>query len=343
MMSQPITTAVRRSNRNRIIWGGILAAIVIGTALFNLRYLTNFFSGPRSADRSELLALTNPDAVEHNWVAVTGDQNFDTGMQMVSKSSKTGTETVESNYRALLLDKRLLLIKTPESADVKDYTGALVAIPSEIQSQVVDYVETDQDVKGAFLPYMLDADDFRTNGYIGLGVGGLTLLASLFLLTTGIQRGNSGSHPVFKRLARHGDTAVVSSEIESEMLVPRWSSKNVHITQNWLVQANSADFNAMKLNELSWMYKQVTQRRVNGIPAGKTFAAHIFDHYGHKIEVVAKNEDEAHTILESIHNAAPWAFIGYNEELNKAWQKDRAAVITAVEQRRQAGVAAADA
>lgn len=313
---------------------------MIGVALFNLRYLTNFFGGPRPASRGELLALDNPDGVARNWVDVTGDKNYDTGMQMVSTSSRSSNETVEANYMALLIDDRLLLVKTASDADVTSYNGALVPIPADVQTEVVKYIERSEDVKGAFLPYMLDANNFRTNGFIGLSVGGLTLLACLYLIGTGIQRGDSARHPIMRRLARHGDTTAVISEVENELLAPNWTHGTLHATRNWLVQAAPAEFNAMRLSEIVWLYKHVTQRRVNFIPAGKTFAAHILDAHGQKLAIRARNQKDADAILTGVLDAAPWALAGYDAEIEKTWNRDRSAVIDAVAQRRQQGGAA---
>jgi len=54
-------------------------------------------------------------------------------------------------------------------------------------------------VVGAFLPTMLDATNFYSNGYIGLGIGALVGLASLAAAGLAVYRLlNSQAHPALK-------------------------------------------------------------------------------------------------------------------------------------------------
>ena len=161
------------------------------------------------------------------------------------------------------------------------------------------------------------------------------LAASGYGLFSALSYGDGAKHPISKRLARHGDVPVVVSEIENELVMPRWSHGKLHTTANWLVYAPGADFQAMRLPEVAWLYKHMTQRRTYGIPVGKTFAAHIFDSHGQKIEMTAKNERDVEAILEGAVQAAPWAIVGYDKEIEKTWNKNRAAVVEMVNQRRQ--------
>lgn len=334
MSIQLVSSSIRRSNRNRLLLsvGGI--AIVLAIGAFNLRYLSNFFAGPLPISNVDLEALEKPQQLDRYWVDVNGDDVYETGMQMV-ETGRYGNETISANYQALLIGDHLLLVAASEETATTSYSGALVPIEADIQRDVVDYLEADADIEDAFLPYMLDAGNFRLAGYIGLGIGALMLAASGYGLFSALRYGDVAKHPVSKRLARHGDVPVVVSEIENELVVPRWSHGKLHTTANWLVYAPGADFHAMRLSEVAWLYKHVTQRRTYGIPVGKTFAAHIFDSHGQKIEVSAKNEQGVNAILEGVVQAAPWALSGYDKEIEKTWNKDRAAVVNAVNQRRQ--------
>ena len=202
------------------------------------------------------------------------------------------------------------------------YVSNLFAGPRAISST---------DSGGLGNPEQLD----RLAGYIGLGIGALMLAASSYGLFSALSYGDGAKHPISKRLARHGDVPVVVSEIENELVMPRWSHGKLHTTANWLVYAPGADFQAMRLPEVAWLYKHMTQRRTYGIPVGKTFAAHIFDSHGQKIEMTAKNERDVEAILEGAVQAAPWAIVGYDKEIEKTWNKNRAAVVEMVNQRRQ--------
>jgi len=190
---------------------------------------------------------------------------------------------------------------------------------------------------GEDLLFALDNSEVfgRLMGYIGLGIGALMLAANSHGLFLALSYGDTAKHPISKRLARHGYLPVVVSQIENELAVPCWSHGKLHATANWLVYAPGADFQAMRLSEVVWLYKRVIQRRTYGIPVGKTFAAHIFDSHGQKIEVSAKNEQAVNAILESVVQAASWALAGYDKEIEKIWNNNRAAVVNAVNQRLQ--------
>lgn len=333
MSSQLISNTIRSSNIRRIITSVIIALIVLGVGLFNIRYIANFFAGPRDIDHSELLQIDNADKVSRNWVNVKADQTIDTGYQMV-ETSRTGRETVESNYLALVIDDRILLVESPSADEVTEVSGALIPISDEIRSKVITELEQEADLQDVFLPYMLDAGNFRMPGYIGMGIGGIILLFCAWGVFMGVMQTDVSRHPIMRRLSRFGDPTMTVSEIENELLAPRWQHDKLRITTSWLVYTVAADFSAMRLNELVWMYKQVTQRRVNGIPAGKTFTAIFCDSHGQQIVVQGKNEQDVEEILTQVHGFAPWALAGYNNDIEKAWKKDRAALIEAVAQRR---------
>lgn len=340
MMSQTVATTIRRANRNRMLWSAAGLILVLAVGVFNLRYLSNFFAGPRDIDHAELLALKDPESLSRYWVTVSGDDVID-GIGTEETTGRYGSKSTTAYYQALVIDERALLVADNNATADKSYTGTLVPIDSGVQTDIIDPVESENDLKGIFLPYMLETDDFRFPGYIGFVVGGVILAFSLYGLVSGIQRGDVSKHPIFKRLARHGEPIVVISDVENELIAPRWSHGKLMVTQNWLVQANAANFNAMRLNEVMWLYKHVTQRRVNGIPAGKTFALHIHDSHGHKIEATGKNENDINTMIEGVYAATPWALVGFDKEIEKAWKSNRAAVINAVDQRRQGALAEA--
>lgn len=347
MTSNLVLSAVRRANRTMIIWSAVGLVILAVVGALTLRYYINMFSGPRAVSASELIQINDPDTEDRYYVSVDGDKALDTGVQMVSRSRRSGTERVTANYVALMLDDRLLVVKTPNELPSDEdqipthYEGALVAMPSDIQREVVDDIESQvPELKGRFLPYMLDAGSFSTGGIIGLVVMVPLLLLCVFGIVRASQRTSDPSkHPFVSRLKRFGDPSVVSSEIESEMQAAHPQLGDVHVTRSWMVLAGKSQFQAMRLSDMVWMYKQVTQRRVNGIPAGKTYAVHLFDSHGTKIEIPGK-EEAVDQVIRQVFAVAPWVLTGYNAEIEKAWNKDRASLIAAVAQRRQQVAAA---
>ncbi|HET7160149.1 MAG TPA: DUF6709 family protein, partial [Burkholderiales bacterium] len=144
---------------------------------------------------------------------------------------------------------------------------------------------------------------------------------------------NPLKHPIMRALGRFGPPADIAGQIDAELLADHPKVDRLHLTPHWLVQASSSSLTATRIDDIVWAYKQVTQRRVNGVPAGKTYTAQIWDRHGVCI-TVAGSETFVNQAIESAARRAPWMLAGYNTDLEKAWKSNRAAVLATVDQRR---------
>lgn len=335
---------VRRSNRNMLIISLLVLVILIGAEIAAFRYFYNFFTGPQPIEAETLLEIENPETLQQYYVTIDDVDAYDTGFEYVTE--RNGNETIDKSYLLLDLTDRWLLVEVPgELADPDNlpttYTGGLIPISNEIQREVVDAIyDEEPDLEGVFLPYMLDATDFKTPGYIGLAIAAVVLLGCLYGIFTAMRRmSNPDLHPAVKSLSRFGDASSVAQQIEVEMHSDHPQVSNLHFTRNWLVHKQHASMEAMRYQDIVWAYKKVTQRRTYGVPTGKTFNIHIFDRHGKSITPVAK-ELEVDEALKGISQRAPWAFVGYDADLEKAWKKDRDHVISVIDQRIQENRAA---
>jgi hypothetical protein len=326
--------AISRSNRNQFLLALLTIGVVLACCALSYRYLVNFFLGPQPLNAGQVNAITNLDAQVRYYVTVTGDDVADTGFQEVSRS-KTGTETVKASFFALLVDQQIVLVKGQGEATSKVYTGALVEIPADVRSEVITGIEADEpSLKGRFLPFMLDTSDFRTNGYIGLGLGLLLVLVACGLLLRLVGRIlNPLKHPIMRALKRFGDPEDIAAQIDREMDSDHTKLGQMHLTSNWLLQRNGAILNVTRLNDVMWLYQMVTQHRTNGVPTGKTYAAHIWDRYGVCIIIPGK-EDAVKKVLETVFQRVPWVAAGHTDEIAKAWKADRVRFAAMIDQRR---------
>ncbi|MFL5803300.1 MAG: DUF6709 family protein [Roseiflexaceae bacterium] len=336
MTNSLVHATIRRSNRNQLVLCIVGVLLLAGFAALNTRYLYNFFSGPFSIDKRTLLATEDAGTLRQYWVTVEGDDVADTGFQMVRRSQRSGSESVTASYMALLLDDKVLVVKAQDDKSVTKYTGYIETMPSDIRTRIVADAEQDMpEMRGAFLPYILNTDGFRGTGYIALGLGIPLFLLCVWGLMRAIKRSNDPSvHPIMRALSRFGPADYVAGQIDAELQADHPKVGKLHLTPSWLVQAASARLDATRLDDVVWAYKQVTQHRTNGIPTGKTYAAQIWDRYGVCITVAGK-EAFVNQALEAAAQRAPWLLTGYSAELEKTWKQNRAAVIDAVEQRRR--------
>lgn len=334
-----VTRAIRDSNSRRVLIGVIVVLIVIGAFGLSLRYLTNFFGGPRPISTSELTHITSADGVQRYWVSVKAGKAYDTGWQEVEESN--GNKTVTTSFSVITVGRSILLISQPGDVTpptdnaATTYSGALVAIPSDVDTQVVSDIRSQApDVASQMLPFMLDTRDFRTSGYVGLLFAALAILLALWLLFIGLTRIFAPhTHPLWTSLKRFGDPQTVADSIRDDMAMPHTQIGKVRIGSKWIVANGSDQFRATQLEDVVWLYNKVTRRRVNGIPTGKTFEAQIWDRYG-KLIGFSGAEAKILAALTAIRSAAPWAIGGYSAELEQAWKKNRAEIITAVDQKR---------
>jgi uncharacterized protein DUF6709 len=331
-----VHATIRRSNRNRLILCVVGALLLIGLAALNTRYLYNFFAGPFPIDRQTLLATADAGDLQRYWVTVQGDDVADTGFQQVRRNKDTGSESVTASYMALLLDKRVLLVKAQDDKSVTSFTGYLEPLSSDARTKIIADAENEApELRGAFLPYMLNTDGFRGTGYVALALGIPLFGLCLFGIVRAIQRSaDPMTHPIMRALGRFGPPDYVASQLDAELQADHQTVGKLHLTPSWLVQATTSTLDATRIDDVVWAYKKVTQHRTNGVPTGKTYAAQFWDRHGVCITVSGK-EALVNQVLEAAAQRAPWMLAGYSAELEKTWKANRAAVLEAVEQRRR--------
>lgn len=327
----------RAKYRNQVIAWGLTAALGLAIAFANTRYIGNFLRGPFNIGAAELAQVGDVTTTPHYFVKVAGTKAMDTGLQEVSVESENGVEksrTVTSNYYALEVGDRLLVVKSPGAA-LRVAEGALAPMPYDLDQNLFSSPEM-QAARPHFYPFYLDAaSSFRAGGYWGIAIGVL-LLALLAWKARPAWHGlqDPSSHPLAARVGKWGSAVDTSAAIEREWRAPvnkrmgRWT-----ITPRYLIQSALFRFNVLRFEDLLWAYKKVTKHSVNFIPTGKTYQA-IVHAYGGSAELPGsqKNVDE---MLQETARRAPWAIVGFSAEIQQLFLKNNREFCAAVEERRQ--------
>lgn len=346
MYNSLLDRSVRGSARTLIIINALVIAAIAGIIAFNWRYYRNYVSGPYDMPRDELIDLASADEAARYYVSVTGDDAFDSGYQEVSRSvnRRTGrvqSERVTASFMIVAFDDRLLMVKSEDEVPRNENVGALIAMPADLRSDFISEVRSEEPeladaIDSALLPVMLDTKPFRTFGTIGLVVMLPLLGLALFNVVRGVQRmTDPQKHPAVRALAAQGSYHEVASRIEDEFRNQVGVVKigNVTITPSWIISRAGTALTILHRDDIAWVYLKVVQRRVNGIPVGKNYAAIIMARPNASLTINA-NEAKASEILIEISRRAPWALTGYSAELEQDWKKNRAQVLAAVDQRR---------
>jgi hypothetical protein len=330
-----ISRQVRRTNRNQFLFGIVVLAILGLCLAAAWRDTYNFVLGPFPIQSSDLVKIWNPDVPKRFFLKVEGEESFATGMREVDSDNR---DKIRAEVVALVVDERLLLVKTPHDTPQIQFTGTLTVIPPQVFNGVVhEWDMKHPDRKGTFLPFMLDATGFRKADNLW-AAGGAAVLGILGLVMVGIplrRRLQPDKHPLLLQLAKYGSLQDVRMRIDTEMRAENGGEKfgAMQITTNWLINAAAYKTNAMATRDVVWAYPKVTKHYHNGIPTGTTYSAIIRDSKGQSLEVSGK-KDSVPKLLESLQRRMPWVLMGFSKELETLWQKEKPKFFQLIEQRR---------
>jgi len=324
-----------RSRRRVLAWAAVFAG-VLAFAYSQSRYIDNFIHGPFDVGPAELDEIKDVATTPHYFVHVRGSGVVDTGLEQIEIHKTRGVETsrsVAARFYLLNIGEKALLCRGTMGAS-REFEGSLGPIDGELGAKLL----TSRGVAAAqskLYPYSLDTGSFRLPGYIAIGV--FVVLLVLFA-RSGIPSIRSmrdpAAHPLVTRASRWGDLRNVSGEVEREAAAPKLSSANGWmITENYMIRSSALTFDVLRLEDLLWAHKKVIKRRVNFVPAGKTFQS-IFHFLGGNAVLQAR-EAGVNEALKLVAQRVPWAAFGYSAELSTRFRKNTQEFVQAVAQRRQ--------
>lgn len=324
-----ISNIIRRSNRNQLILWGIGLVLVLVVIAFGLNHFYNLLTGPYEVSKDYIMGIQDVQHLDQYYVTVTGDDTLDTGFYETSTTN--GIQTGKAYYKTLVLDDKLLLVKTGEVDNLDTYTGALTTVPGDEQREVLDQLLNDiPDLEDSFLPFMLDATDFKGAGYAGLAATVIALVVCIWGVLRALGRiVNTERHSIWRGLQHFGEPSSIADQIETELSSSGEKIGNVQLTRNWLVASKSSTLDVTQLKDIMWIYKKIVSGR-----GGKRISALVYDRHGHLTTINGK-EAQIDDTLRGIAQRMPWIMVGYSKEAETAWNKDRVGFIRAVDQRRQ--------
>ena len=335
-----VENEARRANRNLLLVNGGILAIIILVIAGNYRYCANFVLGCKPVSAAELAGIQSPDQQWHNFVTVTGSKSVSTGYQDVEKRTQNGqviSTEIKDEYILLRVGEKILLVKADPGKEKLEYSGELVATTDRVKEALLRPLATeDADLAREVLPLTLNAADYRSNGYAMLIIGLPLLALALWNCLKAMRRiSEIQLSPVWKHLAVYGNAEQLSQQIEAELqpAVIRKYGK-LQIAQQWMVRRKTFSTWVSPIGDLVWVYKKVTKHSVNFIPTGKTYSVVLVGRHRQRIEEQMK-EKAVNEMLADLAARVPWVLFGFTKDLEKAWQKDPAGVIAAVDTRYQ--------
>jgi hypothetical protein len=332
---------IQRINRNLLLLNVGLLSIPVAIGVLGWTYWGEFFGGAKLVASQDLIAT--PDKYIGRYIKVVGTSSTELGIQEITEKTSFAvikSQDVSAKLVVIDLDKatdrhHALLVKVKNDDPVANSAiGTLENLP---------YYTIDQEVrstiaKNSTLSVMLNSSsDYRTLGYVGLVVGVLSgLVGGAELYAWQQRRRDLTLHPLVKRLSKYGQAELVAQLIDQELNTSNLIVyPNTKITDTWLLQQDRFKLELAKLGDIVWIHLQVTTQKLNGIiPIGKNYAAVCHDRDGGKIEIPGK-KSQVNELLEQLELRLPWAIVGYSDEIQSAWDKERADFIAIVDGNRQ--------
>jgi hypothetical protein len=327
---------------NSLRWHNLIGiTLLIGLGALQYRYLRNCFLGPQKIESAELLKITDPSQLDRDFVTFTSEKAFDTGFQKVSKSRSS--ETTTNKYVVALVggEKALLVEAQPsDNLDKPTFTGGLSTISYDVQTKIVDpLLQEAPTMKARMLPMLLETGDYRTWSYalVPLLLGGIGI-CSWNIYQAKARSEDPRKHPVYKSLSRYGEADLMATNIDRELRthynIEELKTETTYITPAWLIHPQTYGLHVIQLDKLMWVYKKVTSHSVNFIPTGKSYELLMHDSLGRE-HTIKMSENLVHDTIEQINRYAPWAVVGFTDEIKSLWDKQRDDFNTLVEERKK--------
>lgn len=179
------------------------------------------------------------------------------------------------------------------------------------------------------LPMVLSVENYRSDAWGMLALGGLVALWGFLLIRTGLRRAvDPTRHWSWRQLEAYGEPQALAQQLEEEISSDGTACRigRTRITSHWVVRPRFGGADAVQLDALVWAYEKVTQHRTNGIPTAKEFAAILADCNGREV-VLSERKADVERLLAHIAERRPYLAFGYNEELAATYANDREQVV----------------
>jgi hypothetical protein len=341
---------IRRCNRNLFFVNAVILVALLVWGYSSKCYLYNCFKGPFPTTHDALVKIADASVLQRYFVSVNHLEPLGTGLQYVETTKDKYTQEVKSQkitatyFAASLGEDRFLIIKSPASKPASRYDGSLTVVPGDVrayfQKELLDSKE--RKFEEVFVPYLLDAETFRSQAYWGfLFAVPLGALAAFNIYKAINRFSNIEVSPIFTSLKRFNQPPAITADmIQQEVNTSGDLSpvRSVCVTSSWFLRKSLFGLAVLHWTEIVWIYQKVTSHYYQCVPTGKTYALIVGDVYGRRIEVEVgrwKAKDATTRLLSLLASNLPWVVAGYTEDLKTEYEKNRAGFIAAVQERQK--------
>jgi hypothetical protein len=322
---------IRRASRNTLLAGLILLVFAACVAAANQRYLRSFFLGarPSSVEAVAQMDLAHAD----QFVKLTVPAAYSTGITHTTTYREHPRGYVDSVYLLAADRGRPVVLRVPAGeapakAGPLALEGRLRPLEGELEEQIKRMLAGSQ-VPLPVAALYLDAEDYRSMGWIEVCLGVPLIAFALFLLWRAWQwSADPASHPLARSLsAQTAPLEIALQQMDQELTAPhpsfRLRGTRLEVSEHWLLAATPFSARVLALDRLAWAYRHVVRRKLYLlITISRWNYLQAFAAGGRRFTVRLREKD-VNAALEELARRAPGAVFGYSRELAKLWKRDR--------------------
>ncbi len=208
------------------------------------------------------------------------------------------------------------------SGTIDEMTG------EELQYYKAYYAELDWGGEDIFLPYTLRIDHFGEGTsftFIFFGVILLVMVVIMIVVSITMARG----------AYQKSITNYCKKEPNYEQALQRierfyYATQPIHgfrISREYVMAQSGATTVFMPGKELLWAYMDITNHYTYFIKTGTTYAVQLRMRDGRSQVISMKSEQMTQDVLQQIHEKLPFVFVGYSDEVNAYYNKNRTEMI----------------
>lgn len=325
-----ILEAIRKENRNSVVFVSILTAVLAAVLLINWKYMYNFAAGPFRFDAALAAAPGAREFVRAEGPLLPTGMSQETTFRLFRGAVET--KSISANYMAMLAGDRFLVVKVEPEFSGKVVEGRLVPLPESIRASLASEAGA-AGVAKAFYPHLLDQKSYRLDANLFVMVATPLLPLSLLLLAfVSWQAARVERHAALKRLSRPGPWQAVVGRVETALAAAGAKAKAgpLWITRDWLVCLGSTvllyaaeDLVAVGLK--TSVTKSGPKRTLHFWPKGQMLA-----------DTLDVSAEEARAVLAALAERMPWTVKDDVAVFEKRWSDDREACAREADAQRRA-------
>lgn len=225
--------------------------------------------------------------------------------------------------------------------------GTIVEITGEYEEYYRSYIAqagfSQKESEESFLSYAIKVGEEQDTGGVesqdtNKGTVILVLVVGVFLILLAIitlVRALTGAN--FKKVKKYV-AAAPNEEMVMQSLDRFYEStqevSGIRVSPEYFLGTTGLNAEFCQSKDILWVYQYVLKHSVNLIPTGKTYSIMVMTTGGERIEVLMKNKKKAQQAMEHIARTLPYIFMGYGDDIQAYYTKNRQGMIDAVAQKR---------